>query len=301
MNDVFQTQFTAWSCDFILEMHNSLKDPQKIVEEIQHTLAEYEAVFSRFVNPSDLSRLNAGETISSSAAWNRVFDEAVSLSREIDAEYFNPHVDLASHGYDSSIETIGSVSSSFSLPARGEEKLSVFPQGILHNQKNNTFALKKGVSLDFGSFLKGYVSAEIAERYAPFCSGIVVNFGGDISVRGRDETRESFGIGIYNPITKKDHWIDLKNQSLCTSGTYKRTWKNTHETLHHIFDPQKNSSSDSDFISISFWGENASLCDAMATAGFNAPESEWENWRISHPEIQYFAIRTDGSTLSSLI
>jgi thiamine biosynthesis lipoprotein ApbE len=59
-------------------------------------------------------------------------------------------------------------------------------------------------------------------------------------------------------------------------------------------------SSQSEFISISFFGKEAALCDALATAAFNAQVSVWDEWVQTFPTLQYAAITKSGSFVTSL-
>jgi thiamine biosynthesis lipoprotein len=293
MNDTYQTQFKTWSCDFILEIIEGTQNPSEIVAAIKATLDEYEHAFSRFLPNSDLSRLNTGATITHSPLWQVVLAEATNLSQTIGPEYFNPHVNLASHGYKASIEALPQQTEANPLTGH----LTAFPEGLL--VKDETLTLTPGCTLDWGSFLKGFVSAHIADQYANTATGLIINFGGDMSLRGHEADGSAFKIGIHNPITNTEHWVELQNQSLCTSGTYKRTWHNARGHVHHILDPKTNANSQSDFVSISFWGSDAALCDALATAAFNAPTAQWDKWRKAAPDLHYLAIKTSGQVIRS--
>jgi thiamine biosynthesis lipoprotein len=293
MSDLYQTEFKAWSCDFMLEIVALQGAPAPIVQAIKKTLAQYEQAFSRFLPNSDLAKLNAGETIPLSPLWKKIIHQAETLSKTIGTETFNPHVNLAAQGYNVSIEKL---TARTQAPANAQTLLP-FPDGLII--ENETIKLKPNHCLDFGSFLKGFVSAELAQQFAPQCDGVIINFGGDMTVLGNDETKRPFQIGIYNPVTKQDHHITLKNQSLCTSGTYKRVWETQTGTRHHILDPQKNNNHPSPFVSISFWGRDAALCDALATAAFNATPQQWEQWRAAHPDLNYLAIHKTGTLITS--
>ena len=293
MRQNFQTEFKAWSSDFIIEIINGSENPDKIVREIKTLLSEYEQSFSRFLQGSQLTALNNQDAITLTPLWETVLKEAEAISKTLSPAYFNPHVNLAAHGYNRSIEKLGKNAAI----QTDKNALLPYPKGLI--KKQNKLQLKSHSTLDFGSFLKGYVSQQIADQYADACQGLIVNFGGDLTVRGQDEEKSEFEIGIFNPVTKEDHWVKLNQASLCTSGIYKRRWLQDNQEKHHILNPHLNNQSDSDYVSISFWGQNGALCDAMATAAFNAPVSEWNKWRSKQADINYLAIDKQGHVISS--
>lgn len=292
MSNIYKTQFNAWSCEFSIELIESNCEPQKIVSEIQQTLQQYEQTFSRFKDDSILARLNQGETVERNELFDTVLAVATNLSEQLSTAYFNPHVNLRAHGYHQSFEK-----KRFQLSQAVQESLPQFPQGIEIQAQN--MRLKPGSSIDFGAFLKGYLAEQFAEQYKHCCRGIIINFGGDLCVRGKDVHSNYFQIGIFNPITRQDEVILLKNQSLSTSGTYKRNWSIKGDTKHHILDPSTNTNPTSEFVSISFRGQDGALCDALSTAAFSAPPTVWDEWKAKFPSIEYLAIKKSGGIHTS--
>jgi len=292
MMNNYEAHFKAWSCDFFVEIIEPTGETQHIVDEIKEILAEYEHAFSRFLPTAELYQLNKGKTIKPSKLWENVLSKAIELSAHISPN-FNPHVNLSQQGYKESIETLATQD----VPKIAAPEVATFPEGLIMESK--TLKLKPGSYLDFGSFLKGLVSAQIADKYQTAGAGVVINFGGDITVRGQDNNHQEFILEIYNPVTKADHRVKLKNQTLCTSGTYKRNWKTSEGKTHHILDPKKHRSSDSDFVSISFWGHDGALCDALATAAFSSDTETWDQW-IKNTDINYLAIEKTGKMITSV-
>jgi len=287
--------FNTWNCEFLLELINPQRAVGEIEAEIKARLFNYEQAFSRFLNYSELGRLNQGQTVEPSPLFIKVLQQAEALVATIKSDYFNPHVDLAAQGYDTTFDDLGLKKIKYSVTAN--IKAPEFPSGVHH--QDNGLKLSPNVKLDFGSFLKGLVSAQIADIYAPDCDGLVVNFGGDLSVRGKDLEADTFAIGIYNPVLKKDHVVLLKNQSLCTSGSYKRTWTKGTELKHHITNPVLGTSSNSDYVSITFWGLDGAMCDALATAAFNAKPEVWKQWQQALPGVHYLAVHKSGEIITS--
>lgn len=293
MSAVYKTEFRAWSCQFSLELIEPKCEPKCMVAKIKDTLNLYEQTFSRFKRDSSLSRLNQGETITTNELFAEVLRLATTLSQKLPPKYFNPHINLEAHGYHQSFEN-----QDFKNTQNLDKPPLPFPNGL--ELVANTLKLKPKTNIDFGAFLKGYVAQIIADQYQDCCRGIIVNFGGDLSVRGKDIHTSAFRIGIFNPITHQDEVVILKNQSLSTSGTYKRTWNIKGDQKHHILDPSTNKNPESEFVSISFWGKDGALCDALATAAFMTTPDIWDQWRKKFSDVEYLAITRSGAVQSSI-
>lgn len=288
------TRFKAWSCDFIIELIESDLNPVVVEAEIKAQLLADEQRFSRFLPNSTLSQLNQGQTIRPCPRFKHVYQQAKTLAENLQHGGFNPHVNLAGQGYAQSIEKLPNLSAQ---PKTAPAPLP-FPDGVIETA--HTLSLKPHTCLDFGSFLKGLVAAEIADRYAPHCRGLIVNFGGDIAVRGQDRQQAAFPLSIYNPVTKADHPLTLQHESLCTSGTYKRQWHHHGKPQHHLTNPHTHRPANTEWVSISFWGPDGALCDALATTAFNATPAQWQQWTNTFNGLQFLAVHQTGTVVSSL-
>lgn len=283
--------FAAWSCQVAVEFIHPTVDTQPILSDIKKTLASYEATYSRFRASSLISRLSDGETVTVDDAFLKLLTRAQNLQTQTNG-IFSPFIDVSALGYRKSFEQqrFFPAQKNLSGVPNSSEKISITADQA---------RLAADTTLDFGGFLKGYVSQVLADKYADVAQGVIINLGGDLTVRGRDLETRDFVIAIYNPITKQDHQVFLHNQTLCTSGTYKRTWHDSTRTYHHIVDPRTGDSSQSDFVSISFWGDDGALCDGLSTAAFSAPVSDWDQWCQTY-NVAYLAIQKDGISFTSL-
>ena len=69
---------------------------------------------------------------------------------------------------------------------------------------------------------------------------------------GHDENQNKFTFNIHNPVLPNQVIdIELENQSLATSGTYKRTWKSGGEIVHHILNQNGDKNPDTEIVSVS--------------------------------------------------
>jgi len=213
---------------------------------------EFEKRFSRFDKGSELSRLNQQKELDVSQEFLEVWFMAYNLYQKTKG-MFNPLVQVAEIGYNRTFEKIDNDNRRESSLKYSIDMDEVVVAG-------NKIILKEKQVLDFGGFLKGHVAQVIVQNFSDI-SGIVVNIGGDIYVGGN-----AFEMEIVNPVKGgKNIKVFLKNESLCTSGVYKRRWKTDGESRHHILDVKTKNSAMKEIISASVIDINGGRADAYAT------------------------------------
>lgn len=262
-------------------------NPELVLASMKQVLVAYEADFSRFKSDSLVSRLNAGERVALTPELKTLIETTTKLASQTN-QHFNAHIDLRALGYDSTFEA-----KDFQLQ-RPSDPPPPFPEGLL--LEDETVRLQPGSAIDFGGFLKGYLSQKLAEQYQTAGQGIIINLGGDLSVRGEDLDQTAFEVGVYNPVLKADVPLELRNQSLSTSGTYKRQWELDGETFHHLVAPESNANPESDLVSVSVWGPDGSLTDAFATAVFALAPNERDAWIKAQTDYTFLTIDHNGYT-----
>ncbi|MEO8908574.1 MAG: FAD:protein FMN transferase [Microbacteriaceae bacterium] len=150
-----------------------------------------------------------------------------------------------------------------------------------------------GAGLDANGVAKGWAvqrAADILERADAhnFC----LNAGGDIVVRGNADQNAGWNIGVRSP------WdpaamiavFCLHDEAIATSGAYERG--------NHIADGRTGLAAPSDLASVSVIATSLTTADVVATAVFALGEDGVE-WAVQNYECGVFAVRSDGSSLTS--
>lgn len=245
-----------------------------LLDHAQLRLERLEALWSRFVPTSDLSRLNAAagrpvEVAPETSALVRLAVEAWSLTGGL----FDPSVldAVEAAGYDRTFEEVRArrpiPATATAVPGCGEVAVD-----------GDRVRLPLGVRLDPGGLGKGraadLVATELMERGA---LGACVNVGGDVRVLGEAPP----GAGLWavavedpgdpaRPVTQ----IGLCGGAVASSSTLRRRWASTHGSVHHLIDPRTGRSSASDVVAATVvaaeavWAEIFAKCLVVAgTAG----------------------------------
>ena len=206
-----------------------LEDSARLFPLLFKRLREIEGRFSRFIDNSELSKLNANL-----GKWQPASLEYIYLlkkSREFN-EKTNGNFDvtlkstLDALGYDKDYSFVEKQPVALSA----EEK-----EPFLINEKDNQVLLNK--EIDFGGIGKGYaldVLARVLE--AQGVKHYYVNAGGDIiAKRGKDEAPWVIILEHPDDSTMAIGTVELDGMAIAASSSNKRKWG---EGLHHLIDPK---------------------------------------------------------------
>jgi FAD:protein FMN transferase len=150
-----------------------------------------------------------------------------------------------------------------------------------------------GSSLDPSGLVKGWSlerAADIIERRGGrnFC----LNAGGDVVVRGRPTSHESWTIGIRNP-TDAAQLVDVVHVvgtcAIATSGSYERG--------AHIIDPETGDAT-TELASVTVVGPDLTFADAYATALYVSGERGID-WLVGRLGYDAMLLRRDLSATST--
>ena len=265
----------------------------KIYKIAKNQIEEYENIFSRFLPASELSLLNKNKKMIVSTTFLEITQKAYSLfvkTRGI----FNPLVSVERFGYDREF---------LKLNKNIDDSLyDIDFSSVIIDEEKSMITLGEGQKLDYGGFLKGYladlISKKIIKDY-PEVSGIIINIGGDIHTEGLDSDGNRFIFSIYNPISKKeDIKIELFNQSLATSGIYKRTWFRNNKRVHHILDSSGNKNPETDIVSVSVRHEDGAFTEAY-TKVFLSMDDGMALKLLDDKNISFIIIKNNGQIIKS--
>jgi len=266
-------------------------------KKIFDTVQKYEQEFSRFLPNSSLSQLNRNGSKKVSSQFLDVLEKSIKL-HHLTHKAFNPLVQVKRLGYDqpfAALPTINNITAGW------------------YNTNINDISIKKETSivtlapkqqLDFGGILKGYLAAELAEQAMQHqdCSGCIINLGGDLATRGRDELHKPFIFMLYNPITGIETPVTLTDTSLATSGTYARQWQTSQGTRHHIINTTTKQNPESELVAVSIIHKDGATTEAMTKLFFaHGVSVAMELLPPDTHQYQYFCVTKNGTELTNIV
>jgi thiamine biosynthesis lipoprotein len=232
--------------------------PSHLVSEVRDLFEHWEAVLSRFIPDSELSRVNAaaGATVRVSPLFHRVLTQALRAARSTGG-VFDPTLgrQLVAAGY----------SQSFDLPSTAQFRLSAPRPGgawrdIEIDDAAQTVRIPRSVALDFGGIAKGMaVDAAIAVLSAAGATNALVNAGGDM--RAITSGTNGWPVGLTDV---PGQFLTLSAGAVATSSTARRRWRIGSEDQHHLIDPRHGGPSRSGVWSVSVAADSCAQAEVAA-------------------------------------
>jgi thiamine biosynthesis lipoprotein len=239
---------------------------QELIEEALELCSFYEKLLSRFIEGSDVWRLNhaQGHPVELHPATLQVLQCAERV-RGASQGAFNIAIGSASELWDFG-STAPRVPNAVEL-ARMAETLHDF-----RVTSTGLFAtIPATLQIDLGGIAKGFICDRIAgalrERGV---NSALLNFGGNVVTVGEHPEKRPWQVGIQTPGHRRESNIfallECADTAVVTSGIYERGFTAGGELYHHILDPRTCWPARTDLLSVSVILPNSMLADALATA-----------------------------------
>lgn len=126
--------------------------------------------------------------------------------------------------------------------------------------------------IDLGAIAKGYIADQVKTYLKK--QGIkhaIINLGGNVDVIGTKPDGSKYNIGIQKPFDESGEAItsvQLKDQTVVTSGIYERYFKKNGKLYHHILDPRTGYPCENNLYSVSIITDSSTKADALSTTCF---------------------------------
>ena len=252
------------------------------LEKAQTLIAESEARFSRFLEDSELTRLNH-----SAGTWFQLSPDMLAVLQlarryhQLTSGLFDPSIlpDLLRAGYDRSMDQIRTQKVLSAAGAETPSPRAPFSEMQIDTQKRRAL-LPQGMALDLGGIAKGWIAEQAGLALAEYAEACVVNAGGDIFFSGAPYGSARWPVELEDP---REPGRTLKSLSVppggvATSTTTRRSWKqetrNGRVFRHHLIDPRSGEPSTGDWLSVTVISPHTYLCEVLAKALLIAGEDE---------------------------
>ena len=246
----------------------------ELMQGAEQVFRSIEERFSRFLQSSELCRLNArtGEEVAVSPQMFQVLQLSLEFHRRSGGT-FDPAIlpNLRAAGYDRSFELILRESEE---PVTAREPVNASIADVRLDRERLTAQAPAGVLLDLGGIGKGFAVDEAANALSP-ARDFLIDAGGDIYASGNGPGGSGWTVSVAHPFGGDEiALVDLRDQALATSTTVRRSWRRGARRLHHLIDPRTGEPAETDVVSVSVLASSAVTADVFAKValirGFDA-------------------------------
>lgn len=264
--------------------------------KIDSLIAAINKSASTYIPTSDLSKINKGDTtVLADANLQEVFIKSEIIYRETDGA-FDPTVGILVNawgfGPEKPIENLDSLKVQELLKYVGFDKVQ------LENGKIKK--LYPEIYLDFNAIAKGYLVDMLSRMFEKNgVANYMVEIGGEIRARGKNEKGTPWKIAIENPNTDGSRSfatiIELKDESIATSGNYRKFKLKEDGTKYvHTINPKTGFAKESNLLSASVISKSdCADVDAYATAFMEMGFEKSTAFLKNHRELKAFLIFVD--------
>ena len=163
----------------------------------------------------------------------------------------------------------------------GSEKI------ILHDHDNVIEFNVPGMSIDLGAIAKGYaLDSAVGKLKKKGITSCLINAGGQVYCLG-DKFGKPWKIAINNPRGKGFVGdLELKNQSVSTTGDYEQYFIKSNKRYTHIINPRTGYPVDNGIVSVTVIAPSGLTADALSTTIFVLGKEKGEAFAKRFPNVQ---------------
>lgn len=236
---------------------------EPILERAESRMHDLEHRWSRFIEESELSQLNAhsGAPVFVSAETFDLVALALEASRATNGHFDPTMLDaLIGLGYDRSFDEIadrGEV-------ARNTDSVSHAIADVDLDARIQMIRTPPGLRFDLGGIGKGRaVDIVFDQLVTDGVTGVCLDFGGDVRVGGTPVAGGGWPVVIDDPFHPGEDLfvLGIGDGSITTSSRLRRSWPTASGTSHHLLDPTTKRPAQSGIASVTVisalaaWGE----------------------------------------------
>lgn len=142
----------------------------------------------------------------------------------------------------------------------------------LNEAESTAYLPVAGMGVDLGAIAKGFAADEsrrIMEEHG--VKSALISVGGNIYAMGEKPDNTPWRIGIQDPLDSRNRvmaTLDVKDETLVTSGGYERYLDAGGVRYHHILDPSTGYPAETDLLSVTIVSKSSIDADALSTSLF---------------------------------
>lgn len=268
---------------------------EALLEGSMELCREYEGLLSKTVESSEISAINnrGAETdrVAVSDATAELIAEGLEFSK------------LSDGAFDITIEPVSSLwdfTSGQALIPDQEELAKAVEQVDYRKVSvdgNQVVLDSPGTRIELGAIAKGYIADRIKEYLmGEGVESAIINLGGNVLCIGEKTDGSAFKIGLQKPFKDRNETIavlNIRDQSVVTSGVYERHFEKDGVNYHHILNPEDGYPYDNGLLSVTIVSSQSVDGDGLSTTCFSLGLEKGMALVDSMPDVYGYFITED--------
>lgn len=238
-------------------------------KDIDSILKSMDQQMSLWVENSEISRLNRGDSVYLSNDFQEVILKSIYISELTNGDFDITIAPLIKAWGFSGGTHKDSINVDSLMNYVGYKGLLASRPGPMLDK----FALPKGYQIDVNAIAQGY-TVDIVSNFFRNANvhNYMIEIGGEVRCKGTNIDGRKWRIGIEQPQEERaagqyQTIVVLDTMSLATSGNYRKFWVDERgQRVVHTIDPETGQPVISNLLSVSIIANNATFADALATA-----------------------------------
>lgn len=275
--------------------HITYQSDKDLKKEIEQELQKVDMSLSTFNKQSVISRINRNEDVKADRMFTEVFTLAQQVSEDTQGAFditVAPLVNAWGFGFKSGAmpdkKAIDSLRSTV-----GYRKVTM-SGGRVVKQDRRTM-------LDCSAIAKGYGTDAVARLLeSRGVENFMVEIGGEIVVRGINDQRLPWKIGVTKPTDdslstngEMQTVLNVTNKAMATSGNYRNFYYKNGKKYAHTINPQTGRPVQHSLLSATVVAPSCAMADAYATSFMVMGLDKAKKVLERHPELMGYFIYTD--------
>ena len=287
--------------------------PETKVEEFHKSilapfLKSFNQEFSTYISDSFLSKLNHSElntTMTTSKNFDVAFEECLIINKETEGA-FDPSIGSLINlwGFGEKKNDLKDITEEEISRVKAQTGLDAFVW------KKGSIQKVKNASLNLSSVAEGFAVDLVAKLLdEKGFKNYLIDIGGENYAKGAKIDGSPFKIGLeipndYNNSEDENfkYIVQLKDESIATSGNYKQFYFKDGKRFSHIIDPKTGHPSQNNLASVTVITKNCMRADTINTAFMVMGLDKSLKYVNEHPEIDaLFVIRKNENEFETVM
>lgn len=248
---------------------------ESIIDGAMKLIGEYEKVYSRTLETSEVYKLNHG-TLKKAEGGDYSYKTSDTLADILEKSLY--YSNLSGGRFDITIEPITTqwdfITENAVIPEKSDLEAALpyvdYKNMILED--NTVTFLKEGMGIDLGAIAKGYIADRVKEYLLEQgVKSAMINLGGNVLAVGKKPGGEAFKVGIQKPFAGRNEIVaamDIEDKSVVSSGIYERYIMQGDNFYHHIINPSTGYPYKSDLVAVTIISNKSVDGDGLSTSCF---------------------------------